>query len=463
MLPNLAGVAIAVLLTTQAIAGWRVSRTAQLVRRRGGPSRLFESEPRTDYSFGKGMRKVQKGADSSGADSSKVGSVEPIQAPYEAASFKASEPRMEPSQEKPKAAVVESVVTSSEESPVKAMEASVEPSQEKPKAEVVESVMTSSEESPVKAMEASVDPSSVRDNVVKETPPTSVETIGATAPSVSSFGRDKGFSLDAFCGIMVERVSDGVKLDLGTHLASFDKALVVFGTYAADFNCIEYAQRVRHYLPSLKDNGVNKVIMIINGAPSAAKKLAELVELQTEVELLSDPLASAGRAFGVSRGWIPEEDISPYLKLFGMLWGLGAWATLPSVIGGYIGNPWGKQPWIQSALQQGQLAGRWPNSALVLDENGAIKENKFDSLKYVGGWGRRPLELATLRLQNMIGVSLRNWADLKPSDESLTAGVLTQLGGCVVIAEGEKVQYIWRDQGICHVANFEAILKKLSA
>ena len=91
-----------------------------------------------------------------------------------------------------------------------------------------------------------------------------------------------------------------------------------------------------------------------------------------------------------------------------------------------------------------------------------IIANKFNELPYVGGWGRRPLELATLRLQNMIGVSLMNWNELKPSDEALENGVLTQLGGCLVITEGDaKVKYEWKDEGICHVANFEDILAKL--
>ena len=40
---------------------------------------------------------------------------------------------------------------------------------------------------------------------------------------------------------------------------------------------------------------------------------------------------------------------------------------------------------------------------------GAVTSSKFAELPAVGGWGRRPLELATLRLQTMIGVSLGNW------------------------------------------------------
>jgi len=143
-----------------------------------------------------------------------------------------------------------------------------------------------------------------------------------------------------------------------------------------------------------------------------------------------------------------------------MLWGLGAWATLPAVIGGYIGNPFRPQRWIEDALAVGQRKGRWPDNALELDSDGAIAVNKFSELPVVGEWPRRPLELATLRLQNMLDISIKNWKALAPDEEALKAGVLTQLGGCIVV-EGGKVLYEWRDPGICAVANFEEMLEKL--
>jgi hypothetical protein len=141
----------------------------------------------------------------------------------------------------------------------------------------------------------------------------------------------------------------------------------------------------------------------------------------------------------------------------------GAWATLPAVIGGYIGNPLTPQPWIEDALAVGQQKGRWPNNALEIAADGSITTNKFSELPVVGAWPRRPLELATLRLQSMVGISLRNWKDLAPDEEAMDAGVLTQLGGCIVVdsATGEEL-FKWRDPGICAVANFEDILKKLA-
>ncbi len=141
---------------------------------------------------------------------------------------------------------------------------------------------------------------------------------------------------------------------------------------------------------------------------------------------------------------------------------LQAWATLPAVIGGYIGNPFKPQPWIEDAMAVGIRKGRWPDSGLVLDEaNGEVVTNKFSELPVVGSWPRRPLELATLRLQNMLDISIKNWKELAPNDASLGAGVLTQLGGCVVCNESGDAIFEWKDPGICAVCNFEDILEKI--
>lgn len=271
-------------------------------------------------------------------------------------------------------------------------------------------------------------------------------------------------------GVTVKTL-DGSPVDIGRWMEN-QKCLVVFGTYAADFNAIEYAQRLRYYIPILQQTkGIEKCALLLNCQPSAAQELARLVDLSQSyssgcVELWVDNTGQAGRMFGVSRGWLPDKtELNPFLKLFGMLWGLGAWATLPAVIGGYLGNPFRSQPWIVDALQVGQLQGRWPDTALEIRNNDndepAVVINKFDDLPLVGSWPRRPLELATLRLQSMLGISLANWNDLAPDQEALNAGVLTQLGGCIVVDSTGNVLFEWKDPGICAVANFEDILEAL--
>ena len=187
--------------------------------------------------------------------------------------------------------------------------------------------------------------------------------------------------------------------------------------------------------------------------------------------------------FGVGRGWRPDDtQLSPFVKLFGMLLGLGAWATLPAVISGYIGNPFFGQPWIEDALAVGQWKKRWPDTALVLEDEPVetsdddpenmgvlrgqkikVRLNKFSELPYgLGEWKRRPLELATLRLQNMLDISIKYWKVLAPTEEALKDGVLTQLGGCIVVdSSSDTVLYKWRDPGICAVANFEDLLRRI--
>jgi len=271
-------------------------------------------------------------------------------------------------------------------------------------------------------------------------------------------------SVPSLAGVVLPRVRDGASVPLDAALAQ-GSTLLVLGTYPADFNMIEYAQKLRHYAPQLRDKGIERTLCVVNGKPSSCKLLAELVDLPESIELLADEEGTAGRAFGVNRGWMPDEDtinlgidvpVSPYAKLFGMLLGLGAVNTLPSVIAGYIGNPNGVNGWIESSLALGQQQGRWPDVALELDGAEVVK-NEFDELPLVGGWGRRPLELATLRLQTMLGISLSKWDDLQPVDDRC----LTQLGGLVAVGDDGRVRYEWRDGGICHTANFEDLLAAL--
>ena len=275
-------------------------------------------------------------------------------------------------------------------------------------------------------------------------------------------------------GVTARSVKTGSDVDLAEFLrtpsqSDGDRTMLILGTYAADFNAIEYAQRLRYYLPELQKRGVSKIGLVLNCEEESAKTLVDLVDLPCDttegsVTLLVDPLGSAGRAFGVGRGWRPDDaDMSPFVKLFGMLLGFGAWATLPAVIGGYIGNPFTPQPWIEDAMAVGIQKKRWPDMALVLDKtSGDVVTNKFTELPLVGNWPRRPLELATLRLQNMLDISIKNWKELAPNDVALEAGVLTQLGGCVVFdtTTGGAI-FEYQDPGICAVANFEDILKKV--
>jgi hypothetical protein len=221
-------------------------------------------------------------------------------------------------------------------------------------------------------------------------------------------------------GVALPRVGDGETVDIGAALAtSKGKTLLVLGTHAGDFNTVECAcasnsnqascerphnvyalsaradcQRVRHAWPLLQEKGVTRCLMVVNGSPESCALLRTLLDVPSDVELLSDPTGEAGRRFGVSRGFRPDDErLSPFVKLFAMGIGVGPpWQTLPAVLTGYFGDPNGSREWIETGLKQGQLAGRWP-SVLEMDKAGAIVANKFGDTPLLSGWGRRPFEV----------------------------------------------------------------------
>ena len=60
-------------------------------------------------------------------------------------------------------------------------------------------------------------------------------------------------------GVTARSVKTSENIDLSTYLSSSKKTMLVLGTYAADFNAIEYAQRLRYYMPDLQKRGITKI------------------------------------------------------------------------------------------------------------------------------------------------------------------------------------------------------------
>ena len=262
-------------------------------------------------------------------------------------------------------------------------------------------------------------------------------------------------------GMVLTSITTGQGVDLGKALSATalgTKTLLVLGTHAADFNMVEYAQRVRYFLPKLQNKGVLRFMLVVNGKASSCKKLAELLDLPETMELCADPAGEAGRRFGVSRGFRPDDGrFSPALRLFCMGIGIGPpWATLGAVGSGYVGSPTGRRDYIEDALLQGQLAGRWP-SVLELGPDNSIQRSRFDDFPLLSSWGIRPFELATLRLQNLVGIQFNHWEALRPDEPQC----LTQLGGCVVVGDAGESLYSWVDRGLCDVPDFQSLVDTL--
>eukprot|EP00607_Mallomonas_marina_P010845 CAMPEP_0182422646 /NCGR_PEP_ID=MMETSP1167-20130531/8380_1 /TAXON_ID=2988 /ORGANISM="Mallomonas Sp, Strain CCMP3275" /LENGTH=289 /DNA_ID=CAMNT_0024600861 /DNA_START=196 /DNA_END=1061 /DNA_ORIENTATION=+ len=230
---------------------------------------------------------------------------------------------------------------------------------------------------------------------------------------------------------------------LATSLISPSKiTLMAFLTHFADFNSWELAQRLKHDLEKLKSYKI-EVICIGIGSPEAASLFSELLDFPAD-KLFSDEQALCHRALGFSRGPFPNTPVSPMLKLGLMLGGIGSPGTIQAVLGGYFGSKdresdGGVGNWIDSAIKQGARKGRFPTEALgqPLSEIGA---GAWDTL---GTTGLRPFELATLRLQNMLGGIGDNWKELAPKDTEL----VIQQGGSVVF-KGKSSLYRYDDKGI---------------
>ena len=81
-------------------------------------------------------------------------------------------------------------------------------------------------------------------------------------------------------GVSLPRAAGGEEVDLGAALeSSTGKTMLVLGTFAADFNMIEYAQRVRFFMPQLREKGVDRYLMVVNAEAPACQTLARLLDL----------------------------------------------------------------------------------------------------------------------------------------------------------------------------------------
>ena len=66
-------------------------------------------------------------------------------------------------------------------------------------------------------------------------------------------------------GKQVVSLKQSISIDLGDQLKALSgDTLLILGTYAADFNAIEYAQRVKYYLPLLEQKGIANFYFVLS-------------------------------------------------------------------------------------------------------------------------------------------------------------------------------------------------------
>ncbi|CAM9485224.1 unnamed protein product [Ectocarpus fasciculatus] len=223
-------------------------------------------------------------------------------------------------------------------------------------------------------------------------------------------------------GVTVKSASSGEEMDLlsAWEPAPGKKTIVAFFTHTADFNSWEYAQKLRHYLPQIDDAGVG-VVGVSLGTVDAARDFCAETGFPLD-NMFMDAKGQAYSALGFSNGFEPrlpgDRKINPYLRLLPMLAGIGSPGTIQAVLKGYVGDPNSNADWISSALSM-------------------VDNKEFD---FLGTRGSRPLEVATLRLQNMRQI-VTKWNKLAPPDKEL----ITQQGGTVVFEGRDKI-YSFKDK-----------------
>jgi len=286
------------------------------------------------------------------------------------------------------------------------------------------------------------------------------EATGKDAPGLQALGA--GGVAGALRGCQIAAVKDGSSKDAADVCdtsASSEGTLLLFLTHFGDFNSWEVAQQVRTAMSEGR-TGSAKVVLVGIGSVESGREFAKQLELPDNLELYADALGSCHKALGFSTGALPQykESLNPYFRVFLMLLGVGSPGTIRTVLGGYFGDtsmPKEQTSWVDEALKQGARQGRFPTSVprRLPWEDKPKDGGDYAELATAGStvWdgrgfgetGLRPFELATVRLQNMVGGIIANWGKLKPDDDEL----LVQQGGAVVLVGGEA-RYFFRDKGI---------------
>mmetsp|Transcript_41903 Transcript_41903/g.127077 ORF Transcript_41903/g.127077 Transcript_41903/m.127077 type:complete len:343 (-) Transcript_41903:290-1318(-) len=256
-------------------------------------------------------------------------------------------------------------------------------------------------------------------------------------------------SFEDIKGLPVVATSDD-EVPLGSLLTDDPNQTTVLAclSHFGDFNAWEVTQQ---YITAVKDglfgSNCNFVLVGIGSAEAARQFESDLSlkdpSIDKVVTLVADENGAVTDALDCYKGWLvidkkhankwPATDVSPYIKLLGMIVGLGSPGTIEKVIYGYVGDQNGSKrsrKWVVDALLQGSKQGRWPR----------IAEEAFEGIPDESGL--RPFELATLRAQNGLHIVL-NWGKLGPQDGDL----FTRMGGTFVF-RGEDIVYSYFDKGI---------------
>ena len=233
-----------------------------------------------------------------------------------------------------------------------------------------------------------------------------------------------------FQNTQLQQVSDREKRSILSGCETANKVLVINLPQLGDFDSLEYVwwlQRERDKLEALEI-----VVRVVGIGNLAAGKRFCFYTGFPEENLFVTPDATLHQSLGLYAGlsWNISGlslRVNAWINLLLMCAGIGSPGTLKEVLRGYIGDRAAPQ-----LIAEEEIVKAPPLPPL-----------RGSSFNIAGGKGfQRPLELATLRLRNMVEV-LSHWKTYV-SD----ASYLTQRGGTFLFDENRELVYEWRDRAI---------------
>jgi hypothetical protein len=165
-----------------------------------------------------------------------------------------------------------------------------------------------------------------------------------TKPSVIS-------PLSSIDGINVLQASSGKESDLSKISITYGKkCLLVFLTHLGDLSSWELAQKLAYYMPQIENASIDLVAVAPGGEISHAHEFCFKTGMPID-KLYLDLKATSYDALKFDKGFMPEANISPYLKLLPMLMGIQSEGTIAEVLRGYAGDKTAPSGWIKSTLR----------------------------------------------------------------------------------------------------------------
>jgi hypothetical protein len=225
------------------------------------------------------------------------------------------------------------------------------------------------------------------------------------------------------------RVSDGKIASIWDDRPDTDWFLTIVLPQLGDFDSLEYAWWLRREMLKIPANKITLRAIGI-GDRNSGLKFCEYTKFPPEW-LFVDPNAEIHSLLGLYGGLkaklpILSSSQNAWLNLMLMCAGIGSSGTLAEVWRGYKGDRRSPQ--------------------LIADDEiikaGMLPPIRGSLFKTVGTGFQRPMELATLRLQNMVEV-LSNWSVYVPKSD-----YLTQRGGTFLFDRQGNLAYEHRDRGI---------------